>query len=95
VDLRCYALTTPRHDGKVSVHFVDVENFRHEWRLEELPWDMASPVNVGSSHPDQLDQKLVDAILDKAAPEKMDKKARVASLAFLYLYMALTHGGER
>lgn len=95
VDLRCYALTTPRHDGKVSVHFIDVGNFRHEWRLDELPWDSVTPVGVGAFHADQLDQKLVDALLEKPIHETMDRKARTAALAFLYLYMVLAHGGER
>jgi hypothetical protein len=95
VDLRCYALTTPRHDGKVSVHFIDVDDFRHEWSLENLPWDAATPVEPGSVHGEQLDQKLVDALLDKPIPETIDKKTRTAALAFLYLYMVLTHGGER
>lgn len=95
VDLRCYALTTPRHDGKVSVHFIDVGDFRHEWSLEELPWEAVTPVDIGEIPADQLDQKLVDALLNKPIPESMEGKARTAALAFLYLYMVLTHGGER
>ena len=95
VDLRCYALTTPRHDGKVSVHFIDVDDFRFEWRLEDLPWDLTNGVAPGELHGDTLDQTLIDGILQRSIPDTVSSKAKVASLAFLYLYMMLTHGGER
>lgn len=95
VDLRCYTLTTPRHDGKVSVHLTDVDDFRFEWRLEDLPWDLTNGVSPGDLHGDTLDQTLVDGILKRSIPGTVSSKAKNASLAFLYLYMVLTHGGER
>ncbi|KAJ6466612.1 cystathionine beta-lyase [Mycena vitilis] len=91
VDLRCYGLATPRNDGKLSVHFADIDNFYHEWDIGSLPWDAATPLTTGQEHPEVLDQVLMDAIaagpvqeIDEAA-----KHAKVAALAFLYLYLML------
>ncbi|KAA1467323.1 cystathionine beta-lyase [Dentipellis sp. KUC8613] len=97
VDLRCYGLTSPRHDGKVGLNFADVGNFYHEWVLDDLPWDAVTSVGLGSEHPEQLDQRLVDAITKRALPESIDANpmAKGASIAFLYLYMTMAHGGER
>ncbi|KAJ7650706.1 Cys/Met metabolism PLP-dependent enzyme-domain-containing protein [Roridomyces roridus] len=91
VDLRCYGLTTPRNDGRLSVHFSDIDNFYYEWEIQSLPWDAVTPLAAGAQHPDTLDQVLMDAIL--AGPLKElgeDKKhARAAALAFLYMYLML------
>ncbi|TFK49910.1 cystathionine beta-lyase [Heliocybe sulcata] len=97
VDLRCYGLTTPRHDGKLSVQFCDIDDFYAEWDVDQLPWDAVTPVSVGEEHPEALDQRLIDAINNRAMPADVDKssKARGAALAFLYLYMVMAHGGER
>ncbi|KIK47433.1 hypothetical protein CY34DRAFT_799396 [Suillus luteus UH-Slu-Lm8-n1] len=97
VDLRCYGITTPRHDGKVSVHFIDIDGFTEEWGVDDLPWDAVTSVRVGDFHPDTLDQKLVDAITTRAlSPEVIAKpSARQACIAFLYMYMIMAHGGKR
>ncbi|KAG2063938.1 cystathionine beta-lyase, partial [Suillus decipiens] len=97
VDLRCYGVTTPRHDGKVSVHFIDIDSFRQEWEVDDLPWDAVTPVRMGDFHPDALDHKLVDAITTRAlSPEVLAKpSARQACIAFLYMYMIMAHGGSR
>ncbi|KAG2058492.1 cystathionine beta-lyase [Suillus hirtellus] len=97
VDLRCYGVTTPRHDGKVSVHFIDIDSFTQEWKVDDLPWDVVTPVRVGDLHPDTLDHKLVDAITTRAlSPEVLAKpSARQACIAFLYMYMIMAHGGKR
>ena len=79
----------------MSVHFIDVDDFRFEWKLEDLPWDLAKSVALGDLHGDTLDQTVIDGILKKSIPDKMSSKVKNASLAFLYLYMMLTHGGER
>lgn len=93
VDLRCYGLSTPRNDGRLSVHFADIDNFYHEWDVESLPWDAVTPLAAGEEHPDVLDQKLIDAVL--AGPLKdlgeEAKHARAAALAFLYMYLMLSH----
>jgi mevalonate kinase len=98
VDLRCYGLSTPRHDGKLSVTFADIDHFTHEWDIASLPWDAVTPVPLGAEHPAALDQTLLDAIGAVALPPELDiaPNARVASLAFLYLYMASAPpGGTR
>ncbi|KAJ7352433.1 Cys/Met metabolism PLP-dependent enzyme-domain-containing protein [Mycena albidolilacea] len=92
VDLRCYGLATPRNDGKVSVHFADIDNFYHEWDIDSLPWDAVTPIPTGEDHPDVLDQLLMDAIA--AGPLGSfdeEPKAKAAALAFLYMYLALGH----
>ncbi|KAK7032850.1 cystathionine beta-lyase [Favolaschia claudopus] len=90
VDLRCYGLATPRNDGKVSVHFADIDNFYHEWDIDALPWDAVTPIPDGEDHPDILDQVLMDAVA--AGPlQKLNEapKAKAAALAFLYIYLML------
>lgn len=93
MDLRCYGLTCRRYDGKVSVHFVDLGDFRHEWDIDGLPWDAATPIPPGSNHPDTLDAQLMEAISSRALPPSLHDHptARNAALTFLYLYMSLAH----
>ncbi|RDX57495.1 cystathionine beta-lyase [Lentinus brumalis] len=97
VDLRCYGLTSPRYDGKLSVHFADINNYKHEWDIDELPWDAVVPIPNGEVHPDTLDQRVVDAIKSRALPseDKMPPKTHAAAIAFLYLYMMMTSHGSR
>ncbi|KAF7375185.1 Cystathionine beta-lyase [Mycena sanguinolenta] len=90
VDLRCYGLATPRHDGKVSVHFTDIDNFYREWDINTLPWDAVIPLAAGEDHPDVLDQNLLDAISNGPLQSLGEQpKAKTASLAFLYMYLIL------
>ncbi|THH10897.1 hypothetical protein EW145_g1028 [Phellinidium pouzarii] len=93
VDLRCYGLTTPRHDKKISVHFADLGGYSHEWDIDSLPWSAASPISPGSNHPDTLDAELIDAISTYSLPVATHDvpAARNAALTFLYLYMSLAH----
>jgi hypothetical protein len=79
------------------VCFTDIDNFSREWNLDDLPWDAVTPVDMGNEHPEGLDEKLVDAITNRALTPSMEgqPKAKAATIAFLYLYMILAHGGER
>ncbi|PSR88981.1 hypothetical protein PHLCEN_2v4943 [Hermanssonia centrifuga] len=96
VDLRCYGLTSPRHDNRISVHLTNIDNFYHEWDLDALPWDSVVSVLPGEEHPETLDQRLVDAINTRVlSAENMPPKSYAAALAFLYLYMTLTRGETR
>ncbi|KAL4252293.1 GHMP kinase family protein [Abortiporus biennis] len=94
VDLRCYGLTSPRDDGKISVRFMSINNFYHEWNIDELPWDAVTPIPPGENPPDVLDQKLIDAIIKRALtpPEQLPPKTHGAALAFLYVYLSTTYG---
>ena len=78
------------------MHFVDLGDFRHEWDIDELPWDAASPIPPGANHPDTLDAKLLDAISTRSLPQSVHDSpaARNAALTFLYLYMQLSHDPE-
>lgn len=89
MDLRCYGLSTPRHDGKLSIHLKDLDSY-HEWDVESLPWDAVTPIAPGDEHPDELDQRLVDALHSSVLNGEMNAPARGATLAFLYLYMILS-----
>jgi hypothetical protein len=94
VDLRCYSLATPRHDGKLSVLFPDL-NYSGEWEIDELPWDAVTPIGPGKEHPEHLDAALVEAITKHVAIDAADHKSKGATLAFLYLYLTLAHGNKR
>jgi hypothetical protein len=56
-----------------------------------------TPVNIGSEHPEALDEKLVNAITSRALTPAIEAlpNAKGAVIAFLYLYMTMAHGGER
>ena len=79
------------------MHFADISNFKHEWDIDELPWDAVVPVPRGSDHPEALDQRVIDAIKTRALPpeSQMPPKSQAAAVAFLYLYMMMTSGGDR
>lgn len=72
---------------------MDLGDYRGEWDIDSLPWDAATPVPPGSNHPDVLDQKLMDALSERAVPLSSHDvpAARNAALTFLYLYMSLCH----
>lgn len=91
MDLRCYGLTSPRYDKKVSVQFKDLGDFYYEWNIDSLPWDSASPILPGQNHADTLNSKLIDAISTHALQglSNVSPSARNAALTFLYLYMTL------
>lgn len=91
--MRCYGLTSPRHDGKLSVNLCDIDNYYSEWDIESLPWDAVTPVPVGASHT-ELDEVLVEAIQSRAIPIDTPAHARAAATAFLYMYMVLAHEDE-
>ncbi|KAI0067391.1 cystathionine beta-lyase [Artomyces pyxidatus] len=97
VDLRCYGLTSPRHDGKVALRFSDLGDFYHEWVLDDLPWDAVTSIGVGDQHPELLDQKLIEAIQKRALPSLLDSNAsaKAAAVTFLYLYMIMAQKAER
>ncbi len=92
MDLRCYGLATLRNDRKLSIHLQDLDDFYYEWDVESLPWNAVTPIAPGEEHPEELDQRLVEALSEKALHGiKADQKAaRGASLVFLYLYMILS-----
>ncbi|KAF9532585.1 cystathionine beta-lyase [Crepidotus variabilis] len=97
VDLRCYGLATPRNDGKISVHLHDIGNLYHEWDVDSLPWDAVTPIGVGQVHPDELDQKLLNALTQRALGgiDDEQKAAKVSAMVFLYLYMILSRDEDR
>ena len=97
MDLRCYGLTSPRYDSKVSVHFADISDFKYEWNIDDLPWDAVVSIPMGEDHPDSLDHRVVEAIKSRALPpeSEMPPKTQAAAIAFLYLYMMMAHSSYR
>jgi len=76
----------------------DLSEEVYAWELDQLPWDAVTPVSVGDAHPPTLDARLVDAITKRALPASLNSdeaRVRPAAIAFLYLYMVLTHEDER
>ncbi|KAG8885652.1 cystathionine beta-lyase [Tulasnella sp. 331] len=96
VDLRCYAASSGREDGKVQLNLPDL-GFSHTWDIEtELPWEALQ--KDGHLHTAKvLDKSLVDAITTKAIPPAtgVDERYKVATVAFLYVYMNLAADGYR
>jgi len=72
-----------------------MENFHHEWDVDNLPWDAVTPPD--DEHPEELDQRLVDALNQRVLNEftEEQKAMRGGSLAFLYLYMILAGNHNR
>ncbi|GJJ08315.1 hypothetical protein Clacol_002526 [Clathrus columnatus] len=98
VDLRCYGLTSPKKDGKLSLYLPEVDNFSYTWDISTLPWESATPVRRGQAPGPNLEQGLLDAITSKALPETLRNekvRARSATIAFLYLYMVLADDAIR
>ena len=87
VDLRCYAHTAARADRKVSLHLPDL-GFSHEWEIEALPWDSASPSAKAPAH-DAIPDASLSAKLAGLAPGAQ-AQALVSVQAFLYLYVSLS-----
>jgi mevalonate kinase len=98
VDLRCYALASHRDDGEISLHLPDLNDWYHSWKIETLPWEAVTPTRVGEDHGPLLDQRLMDAITNKALPNSVNEpeylRAKAAVTAFLYLYMILRQDGK-
>lgn len=86
IDLGWYGLTTPRHDGKVSIQFPDISNFSKEWLIDSLPWNAVTWNGSG-----KVNRKLVDAIirgpLDELDVDQSNSGVRSMTLVFLYMYL--------
>jgi hypothetical protein len=77
------------------VHLHDIDGFYHEWDIDSLPWPAVTPVPIGCEHPDTLDQNLVDALSQGPLAHVGPDTAKMASLAFLYMYMSLSVNHSR
>ncbi|KAL0954656.1 hypothetical protein HGRIS_003607 [Hohenbuehelia grisea] len=97
VNLRCYGLVKPRHDGKISVHLSDINDFHGEWDIASLPWDACTPVPRGDAHPEVLNQALVDSLQNSTLADlgADQQQAKAACATFLYIYMTLAWGEGR
>lgn len=96
MDLRCYAASSGREDGKIQLNLPDL-GFSHAWDIEtELPWEALQ--KDGHLLPaKELYKRLMDAITIKAIPSVAgaDERYKIATVAFLYVYMSLAADGYR
>lgn len=91
LNLRCFGVLSPRTDAYVAIAAPDLEaDFR--WRISELPWSTVPP-RTDALAPKALDPVLLAAIEEVVHRTGFTKTGTSASIAFLYLYMALA-GGE-
>ncbi|WWC58066.1 cystathionine beta-lyase [Kwoniella dejecticola CBS 10117] len=91
VNLRCFAVLSPRSDGKVALEVPNV-GVEAEWEISRLPWGLL-PV-----HPN-TQRHIADKDLDPALHEAIEKlvhehlelgKTGINScIAYLYLYMVM------
>ncbi|KAG9015180.1 cystathionine beta-lyase [Tulasnella sp. JGI-2019a] len=98
VDLRCYAASAAHEDGKLRVNLPDLD-FSHTWDIEaDLPWE-ALPKDSHLHTAKELDKGLIEAITAKALPSpavnNSDERYKLATVAFLYIYMNLAADGYR
>ena len=79
------------------MHFKDINDYKHEWDVDDLPWDAVNSIPKGEDHPDTLDMRVIEAIKARALPpeSEMPPKTHAAAVAFLYIYMMMSVGGHR
>jgi hypothetical protein len=90
VNLRCFAVLSPRSDSKIALEFPYI-NLETEWDISSLPWSLL-PVGTQSGKREadtELDQALIQGIEGVANAELGGKHGFAAQLAFLYLYMTI------
>lgn len=90
VDLRCFAVLTPRSDSKVGL---EVPNFslESEWDIASLPWNLL-PVHTDGSRRQadkELDTALLQALESVVRGFDEEKRGATAQVTFLYLYMVI------
>lgn len=93
VNLRCYAVLSPRSDGKVGLEAPDLA-LDAEWDIASLPWNLLplSARENGHRADKDLEAPLISAIEDivhLAAGPTGEKRAIGAGVSWLYLYMAM------
>ncbi|WWC85766.1 cystathionine beta-lyase [Kwoniella dendrophila CBS 6074] len=91
VNLRCFAVLSPRSDGKVALEVPNV-NVEAEWEISSLPWGLL-PVH-SNTHRHVADKDLDPALLqaiEKLVHEhsELGKTGLNSCIAYLYLYMVM------
>ncbi|WVR03467.1 cystathionine beta-lyase [Kwoniella sp. DSM 27419] len=95
VNLRCFAVLSPRSDDRVTLEVPDI-GIELEWETSKLPWGV---LPVHSSHERHIADKDLDSALLSAIETLVQRDLEAgktgigACVAFLYLYM-VTAGSE-
>ncbi|WWC66872.1 cystathionine beta-lyase [Kwoniella pini CBS 10737] len=91
VNLRCFAVLSPRSDGKVALEIPNV-GVEAEWEISKLPWGLLPVHSQTQRHiaDKDLDPALLEAI-EKLVHEHVElgKTGINSCIAYLYLYMVM------
>ncbi|WRT63680.1 cystathionine beta-lyase [Kwoniella shivajii] len=91
VNLRCFAVLSPRSDGKVGLEVPNV-GVEAEWEISKLPWGLL-PVHSNSHRhiaDKDLDSSLLQAIENLVHDHaELGQTGLNSCIAFLYLYMVM------
>ncbi|RXK39089.1 cystathionine beta-lyase [Tremella mesenterica] len=90
VDLRCYAVLTPRSDHKIALEASD-SSIELEWDISALPWNLL-PLggDRGKREADkELDSALLHSIEALVEDSNVNKTGKGASVTLLYTYMLM------
>jgi hypothetical protein len=90
VNLRCYAILSPRSDDKVALEVPNL-SFEGEWEISTLPWNL---LPFGSDRAKreagkELETPLLSAIEEVVTRSETGRTGINAGVAFLYLYMVM------
>ncbi|WWD22393.1 cystathionine beta-lyase [Kwoniella shandongensis] len=91
VDLRCFAVLSPRSDEKVGLEVPDLD-VELEWKISKLPWNLLPVHSQGQKRvaDKELDPPLLQAIEGLVNTHVEVGKTGIGSaIAFLYLYMVM------
>lgn len=90
MNLRCFAVLSPRSDGKVGLEVPNLE-LEAEWDITALPWNLLPVGSDGEKREadKELDPPLLQAIESVVDAGEVTATRRGAQVAFLYLYMVV------
>ncbi|ORY34329.1 cystathionine beta-lyase [Naematelia encephala] len=91
VNLRCYAVLSPRSDDKIGLEVPDL-GLEMEWDIASLPWNLLPVGSDGAKREadKEIDLPLLNAV--ESLIQQGHKAGLGAALSFLYLYMVMAGG---
>lgn len=92
VNLRCFAILTPRRDERIDIELPDI-GLTKDWAIADLPWSEFASVDAAgqaAAAPNELDPRSLAALEAFLHNDGLSAPAHSAALAILYLYMAIS-----